>query len=102
MAVETIEAVRNAEQFAMQKEKEALKERDAILLKAQQDANELISVTTKGAQKKAKSDLEMAQIQGTKVIEEAKLRANGEIIKLKETVSKKEQEAIKLIISTIA
>ncbi|HAN21999.1 MAG: hypothetical protein A2Y15_05515 [Clostridiales bacterium GWF2_36_10] len=102
MAIEAVEAVYQAEQNAIQKEKEAVKERDAILLKAQQEANEMISAITKEALEKVKNKLQEANTQGEKVVETSKIRANEEIIKIKEIVDKKSCEAINFIISYIA
>lgn len=101
MAIETVEAVRQAELNAAQIEKEAAKECDAIFLKAQKDADEIISSMTKEALEKAKSDLGQTKIKSKTLMKEAEKRAAEGIEKIKKTAKKKEQPAIDLVISEI-
>jgi len=101
MAKETVNAVRQAELNATQIEKEAEKEHDAILFKAEQDTKAIITSMSKEALAKAKHDLEQAQRQGEVAMETATLRAEKEIILLKEIVKSKEQAAIDYVLSEV-
>jgi len=101
MAKETVEAVRQAELNAAQIEKEAIKKKDEILLKAQEDAKITISTMTKEALTNAEQDLEQAQSQGVEFMNNAVQRVEQEIRLLKEMVKSKEQAAIDLVLSEV-
>lgn len=101
MAIETVQAVRQAEINAAETEKEALKKRDAILSKAQEDAKNLVISMTKDANNKAEADLMQARQQGDILMETAVQKAEKEVSILKEMVKRKEQSAIDLVISEV-
>jgi len=101
MAKETVEAVRQAELNAAQIEKEAIKKRDEILLKAQENAKTTSSSMMKETLLKAEQDLKQAQYQGTELINSAVQRTEQEILLLNEMVRSKEQAAIDLVLSEV-
>jgi len=101
MAKETVQAVRQAELNAVQIEKDANTQREAILLEAQQNAKTMITSMTKEAIAKAESDLGAAKHQGTETLEAAKLRAETEVLLIKEMIKEKEQSAIDLVLSNV-
>ena len=101
MAKETVQAVRQAELKAAQIEKDAIQKREEILLEAQQNAKAMITSITKETQKKAVSDLEQAQSQGDELVEAAKLKAEKEILLMKEMTKSKEQAAINHVLSVV-
>jgi hypothetical protein len=101
MAKETVQAVRQAELNAAQAEKDAIIQRDAMILKAQEDAKVIISTMTKEALNNAELNLKQAQIQGEELLKAAELKAEKEILLLKEMTKSKEQTAINLILSEV-
>ncbi len=101
MAIETVQAVRQAEINAAEIEKEAIKKRDAILSKAQEDAKEIVINMTKEALDKAELDLKKARQQGDRLMETAVQNAEKEVSLLKEMVKSKEQSAIDLVLSEV-
>ncbi len=101
MAKETVQAVREAELKAVQLEKDAAINRDTILLKANEEAKELIASKTKEARVKAEQELGKSQQEGEKLLVSAKQRAEKEILLLKEMVKSKEQVAIDLVLSEV-
>jgi len=101
MAKETVEAVRQTELNATQLEKEANQKKEAILLKAQQDSETMISSITKEALTKAEQDLNQAQQRGAQAMEAASLRAEKEILLMKEMIKRKEQAAIDFVLSEV-
>lgn len=101
MAKETVKAVRDAEMKAAQLEKDAVTSREAILLKANEDAKTLISSKTKEARSSAELELSKSQQEGEELLISAKQRAEKEILLLKEMVKSKEQAAINLVLSEV-
>jgi len=101
MAKETVEAVRQAELKAQEKEKEALGKKEAILSEAEKKAKELIASMTKQAYAKADKDLEKAKSRADEIINEAKLRSEKEILIIRELAKMKEESAISLILSEV-
>lgn len=101
MAKETVQAVRQAELSAAQIEKNAIVKQDEILTGAQQKAKEILKSTTKEAQKKAELELQEAEKTGAELVEAAKVRAEKEILLMKEMTKSKEQAAINLILSEV-
>lgn len=101
MAIETVQAVRQAEINAAETEKEAIKRRDAILSKAQEEAKTVEIKITKAALDKADADLKQAGQQGDLLMKAAVQKAEKEVSLLKEMVKCKEQSAIDLILSEV-
>lgn len=101
MAKETVQAVREAELNAAKIEKDAAVKSEAMILKAQEDAKLLIAGKTREALLKADEMKKQAQQEGAELIESAALRAEQEILLLKEVVKSKEQAAIDLILSEV-
>ncbi|MDF2820957.1 MAG: hypothetical protein K0R15_1398 [Clostridiales bacterium] len=101
MAKETVQAIREAELKASQIEKDAAGKRDEIILKAEEDAKVKISSVIKEALAKAEQDLEQAQFQGTERMKNAVIKAEQEILELKEMVKSKEQVAIDLVLAQV-
>jgi len=101
MAKEIVEAVRQVELNAAQTEKDALKERDSIILAAQKSAEEIISSMTQDALTKSKSDLIQAQRKSEEILDAAVQKAEKEIIRLKEIANSREKAAIEIVISEV-
>lgn len=101
MAKETVEAVRQAELNALEKEKEALQKKDAIISEAEKKAKELIDSITKQASNKAQKDLDRAKSRAEEIVSEAKARSEKEILIIKELAKGKETAAIELILSEV-
>lgn len=101
MAIETVEAIRQAELNAVQIEKDANQQKEAILLQAELEKDEIISSMTKEALAKSKQDIEIAQRQSEERVEKAIMQAEQEIIMLKEMVKNKEQAAIQLVLEEV-
>jgi V/A-type H+/Na+-transporting ATPase subunit G/H len=101
MAMETVQAVRQAELNAAQLEKEAIQKRELILAEAQQNAKSMITSMTKEALAKAEQKLLEANGQGAKRMETSKQNAEKEVLLMKEMLKSKEQEAIKLVLSSV-
>ncbi|MGB4661288.1 MAG: hypothetical protein WBI07_19100 [Mobilitalea sp.] len=101
MAKETVEAVRQAELNAAQKEKDAAQKKEAILLESQLNAKTLYSSMTKEALEKAENDIAKANIRGTVILEEAKEKAEKEALLMKEMAQQKEADAISLVLSNV-
>ncbi len=101
MAKETVQAVRQAELTAVGLEKEAVINGEAIILKAQEDAKTLIAAKTKEARLKADEDKKQAQLEGAELLKSADLRAEQEILLLKEMGKNKERAAIDLVLSEV-
>lgn len=101
MAKETVNAVRQAELNAMQLEKEAVAQKEAIQNEAQQNAKVMITSMTREAIAKADKDLNNARLKGTEIVEAAKVKAEKEVLLIKEMIKGKEQEALKHILSSI-
>lgn len=101
MAKETVDAVRQAELRAAQAEKDAAAKSEEIIKKAQQDAKELIVDMTKEAAKKADGELLQAREKSEKVMADALLRAEKEVLFLREMVKSKEKAAREMVISEV-
>ncbi|MGB8452637.1 MAG: hypothetical protein WCD89_09915 [Anaerocolumna sp.] len=101
MAIEIVQAVRQAEQEAARLEKEASFQAEAIIQKANEDAKSLISSMIREILVKAEKDLEQVQLQGSELTVTAVQKAEKEILLLKEIVKSKEQAAIDLVLSEV-
>jgi vacuolar-type H+-ATPase subunit H len=101
MAMETIQAVRQAELNAAQMEKEAIQKKELLLAEAQQNAKALVTSMTNEALKLAEQKLMAANDQGAKMIDAAKLKAEKEVLLMKEMVKGKEQAAYNQILSNL-
>ncbi len=101
MAKETVQAVRQAELNAAEKEKEALQKKESILTKAQQDAKEMVASKVSETQMLSEKKLKNANDQGEERLEAAKRKADQEVLILQEMVRNKEQAAIDFIISSL-
>lgn len=100
MAKETVEAVRQAELNAAQKERDAFHKKETILSEAQQNAKSMVTSMTKEALIKAERNLALANQQGIERMEASKLNADNEVLLIKEMAHRKEEAAIKLVLST--
>lgn len=101
MAKETVQAVRQAEINAAKMEKEAFQKKEAILENAQRNAGQLVAEMTKKALEKADKDLAAANRRGQERLESSKVKAENEILIMKELAERKETEAIDLVISSV-
>jgi F0F1-type ATP synthase membrane subunit b/b' len=101
MAIESVQAVRRAEVNAAQIEKEASAKRESILEEAKQKAKVLVTSRVKEAQAKAEDDLNKAGRRSMEIMEEAKVKAEKEVIFMKELVKNKEQAAIDLVLANV-
>lgn len=101
MALESVQAVRQAELKAAQIEKDASAQREALLADAKQKAKDLADTRMKEAHAKAENDLKAAERRSMELLEEAKKKAEKEVIFMKELVKNKEQAAIELVLSNL-
>lgn len=101
MPKETVQAVRKAELSAAQIEKDALAQKEAILLEAQQNAKALVTSKVKEAQAKAEKDFKEVDRRSLESIEDAKLKAESEVLQLKKSIKNKEQVAIDLVLKKV-
>jgi len=101
MAIETVKAVREAEQKAALKEKEAAQRKDEILAEAVQNAKSMVSAMTKEALAKAEHELDEVKERGNDFVEAAKVNAEKEVFQMKERVKSKEQSAIDIVLSHV-
>ena len=101
MALESVQAVRQAELNAALIEKEAAAKREALITEAKQNAKLLVSSRIKEAQAKAENDLTTTGRQSMDIMEEAKTRAEKEVVFMKELVKNKEQAAIDLVLTIV-
>lgn len=101
MAIETVQAVRKAELNAVQKEKDAVLQREAILAEAERNSKTMVTSMTKVTLLKAEQDMAEAQRQGEKMLEAAISKAESEVIQIKEILQSKEKEAITLVLSNV-
>lgn len=101
MAKETVQAVRQAELNAVQKEKDALTKKEEIIAEAERNARALITARTKQAVEKSEHNLSAANQRGTEIMEAAKSKAESEAFMIKETAQKREEAAVRLILSSI-
>ncbi|MCR4901666.1 MAG: hypothetical protein K6A23_02320 [Butyrivibrio sp.] len=101
MAQESIQAIREAENAASEKEKEAKIKADEIVAKAKTDAESLIKSRIDEAKKAGAASLENASAQNESIIAKAKEEAKSEIEGLKASVTQKESEAVKAIVDAL-
>jgi vacuolar-type H+-ATPase subunit H len=101
MAKETVQAVRQAELNAAQIERDAIEKKDTLLSDAQQNAKMLVTSRTKEAFLKAERNLVLANEQGAQLLQSAILKADNEVLLLKEMVKGKEQVAIDKVLSSL-
>lgn len=101
MAKETIQAVRQAELNAVQKQRDAQQKKEANIHEAEQQAKTLIASMTKQAMEKAEHDLVAANQRGNELIDAARLKTENEVILMKEMAGRKEEAAIQLILSSV-
>ncbi len=101
MAIETIEAVRQAELKAVQLEKEAAANKDELLSQAKKKAAELIQSKSEEALAKADVKVREAEKKGLEQLEATKVNAEKSILFMKDLVKVKEKEVIDLIISNV-
>ena len=101
MAKETVQAVRQAELDALQKEREALQKKDSIIAEAEQQAKLIINSSIKQAMEKAENDFAKAKQHGEEIANAARLKAEDEVLLMKEMASRKEEAAIKLVLSSV-
>lgn len=99
MAKETVQAVKNAELSAIQIEKDAACQKEAILSQAVQDAKAIVTSMTSKALEKAEQDLQAATQEGEELIEAAKADMKKDVLQLAKNVKEKEKSAIELVIS---
>ena len=101
MAMETVQAVRQAELEAAKKEKEALKESEVMISKAEIEAQVLLSSMKKLEQEKADKNLYKADEKAKESMKISLQQAEQDVISIRNMVEGKEQEAISLVLSTI-
>ncbi len=101
MAMETVQAVRQAELKAAEIERDSYRQREEILLKAQQEAKQLSMTMIKQATQKAEQNLNAAQKKGEELIQAAVQRAEREATLMKEMAKSKEKAAIDLVLSNV-
>jgi vacuolar-type H+-ATPase subunit H len=99
MARETIEAVIKAEEKAALIEKDAVTEGETIVLKAKEDAKELVAAMTRERLSQSEKDLISAQEKCEALMKAAIEKAEQDIIMLKEVIKDKEQVAITNVLS---
>lgn len=101
MAMETVQAVRQAELEAAIKEKEAAKKSELITLEAENKAEVIISSMKKTSYEKAEQNLLEANGKAKEFMDIALRDAEKEIISIKDKVKVKEKEAVSLVLSEI-
>jgi F0F1-type ATP synthase membrane subunit b/b' len=101
LAQESIQAIREAENTASVKEKEAKAKAIEIVDTAKKEAEEMIKARIDAARKEGAASLENASAQNESIITKAKEEATAEIAKLKEAVSQKENDAVKAIVDAL-
>lgn len=101
MAKETVQAVRQAELNAAQIERDAVLQKEAMISDAGLNAKTLITSMTKQAMEKAEQDLAAAVKRGNQMLEEAKTKADNEVLLMKEMALMKEEAAVNLILSNV-
>lgn len=101
MAMETVQAVRQAELEAAKKEKEAVKESEVMISKAEIEAQVLLSSMKKLEQEKADKNLYKANEKAKELMQISLQQAEQDIISLRKMVEGKEQDAILLVLAEI-
>ena len=98
MAMETIQSVREAEQLAAQKEKDAHAEVEQIVSRAETESKELLVSIQNSIQEYTVSALNNAKVQSVELMNAAKSEAEKEIEELRRNVSEKENLAIQMVL----
>lgn len=101
MAQDTVQAVRQAELNAAQKEKEAVQKAESILSEAHREARLFVESKVKEALQMSEVKRKEAEKKSADLLEAAKVKADQEVFLLKEMVHGKEQAAIDYIISSL-
>ena len=94
MAIETVQSVRQAEQLAAQKEKEAELEAEKMIAEAEEDARQHLVLIKKSSQESSQKASDDSKIQADTLLETSLEEAQKEIEKLRLDVNEKEKEAI--------
>jgi len=101
LAQDTIQAIRDAEASAAQKEKEARENADQIVLQAKNDAAELIQSRINAMKSETKAALSRANSQNEELLKTAELEAQKEIEALQQLVIQKRQHATDTVIKML-
>ena len=101
MAMETVQAVRQAEFEAVNREKVSAEESDVMISKAEIQAQALLSSMKKSEQEKADKNINMADEKAKEFMKISLQQAEQEIICIRKMVEGKVQEAISLVLSEI-
>ncbi len=101
MAMETVEAVRQAELNAAQKEKDALNKKDEIISEAGRNAKALAASRTKQAMEEAEQELEAANQKGNGILQAAKLKAEKEVLIMREMAKAREEAVINMVLQAV-
>ena len=101
MAMETVQAVRQAEFEAAQKEKVTAEESVVLISKAEIEAQVLLSSMKKLEQEKADKNLYKANEKAKELMQISLQQAEQDIISLRKMVEGKEQDAILLVLAEI-
>lgn len=101
MAIETVQAVRQAELEAVRKEQEALKRKEEIISEAERSAKELIDIRTKQALKHAEQKKAAATQTGKQLLAEAIEKSENEVLVMKEAALSREEEAIRRVLASV-
>ena len=101
MAMETVQAVRQAEFEAVNREKVSAEESDVMISKAEIQAQALLSSMKKSEQEKADKNINMADEKAKELMKISLQQAEQDIICIRKMVEGKEQEAISLVLSEI-
>jgi vacuolar-type H+-ATPase subunit H len=101
MAKETVQAVRQAELNAAQREREAIQKKETLISEAQLNAKTIVSSMSKEALEKAERNLALANERGIEIMEAAKLKAEKEVLLMKEMAQSKEEAAINMVLSNV-
>lgn len=101
MAMETVQSVRQAEQLASQKEKDAIVSAEQIVSQAETESKELLITIRKSVQEQSESDKRNAKVQADNMLKASLDEAEKEIEELRLKVKEKENEAISLVLSEL-
>lgn len=101
MAKASIQAVRKTELRAAEIEKNSMAEKEVILQEARQRAKSILNTRIKEAQSKADKDLQDTNQQCEVLLEEAKRKAENEILQLQKKTKSSEEDAIHLVLSNL-
>ena len=102
MAMESVEAVRQAERHAAQTEKDAAQRQQELIAQAEADARTRIGQMTSNAQAQAQKELQMAQEKADALLSEARESVRLEINRMNDSVKDRERAAVELVMSAIA